>query len=180
MGGRPLVFVEKDQKYQRWESVYGKVAMIALEGKQDTYTTVRQNDEILDLEKPAKNAYNRYLKSCTAPASESIRRAKELMQTIKIGVHPIYADHVDNTEMVRQEWLENIRNYKAAKTIFEVGVSKNFEKEAEVMKKHRNRIAKSLLKYEDDKQNLKDKHEENLKMKSSLPARSEGNELHEI
>lgn len=82
------------------------------------------NVDLQNMKKVCKNAYKQYIKSREAPASESVKKMKELLQN-KLDVHPIFnSSSLTNDIEKRNDLLNSIKNYKSNTTIFEIGKTK--------------------------------------------------------
>nr|CAB3237194.1 ATP-dependent RNA helicase DDX54 [Phallusia mammillata] len=153
--GRPLSFVNPNENYQAWDSLYGSVAQVVIDEERSTLASIAKNSELQALQKVSENAYKQYYKSRPAAASESIKRTKEILISTKIGIHPIYGDVIDSSESARLELLSNVKKYKPTSTIFEIGATTK-STGAAVMKKTRKRNIKFVDKYKEKIKTLKD------------------------
>jgi len=155
--GKSLNIAQADSKgYNAWDSVYGKASQTLIDSENDSLARFKKDNELKDLVRVSTNAYNQYLKSRPQASAESIKRAKYILKTIEIAMHPLYNNTVDESEEFRMKLLAGVRDYKPNATIFEIGATAK-ETRSVVMKKSRKKNAAFIAKYQDK---LKEKRKE--------------------
>ncbi|XP_076803666.1 ATP-dependent RNA helicase DDX54-like [Clavelina lepadiformis] len=146
--GRSLNLVRSGKKYGTWDSLYGKVAQVVIDEENATLQSSKMNSDVEAARRVSENAFKQYLKSRPAAASESIKRAKAILKTVDIGIHPIYDECVDVAETARMQLLSSVRGYKPSSTIFEIGATAK-SSGAKTMKKTRRKNTKFVEKYKE-------------------------------
>lgn len=131
-----------------WDSVYGKVSQALVDSENDSLQRFKSVNELKDLERVSKNAYSQYLKSRPPASVESNKRAKDILKTVEIAMHPLYNKTIDESEEFRLKLLAGVRGYKPNATIFEIGATAK-ETRSVVMKKSRKKNAAFIAKYND-------------------------------
>eukprot|EP00051_Salpingoeca_urceolata_P019573 m.287366 g.287366 ORF g.287366 m.287366 type:complete len:427 (+) comp19443_c0_seq18:201-1481(+) len=66
------------------------------------------------------NSYKIYLRSRPLGSSQSGNRAKDMLNQ-SMGTHPIFLEHLDQSEIAREQLVKNVTGYKPSSTIFEIG-----------------------------------------------------------
>ncbi|OWF35956.1 ATP-dependent RNA helicase DDX54-like [Mizuhopecten yessoensis] len=104
------------------EGLYGCVPQtIADEMNEKIRIWMSESIDLENLKKVSLNAQKKYVTSRQAPASESLKRFKELNRNGVIpGVHPIFGELIDDSGMERINLLNSLKTYKSNTTIFEV------------------------------------------------------------
>ncbi|KAL8760489.1 MAG: hypothetical protein Q9184_003333 [Pyrenodesmia sp. 2 TL-2023] len=79
-----------------------------------------------------------YMKTRNSASSESVRRAKELINAKSwMGLHPLFNDETDRKEFEREKMLARVSGFRPPETVFEIGQRGGGSEAAEVMKKRR-------------------------------------------
>lgn len=119
--GRPLKVVTSQTKKDE-EGLYGCVPQaVADEMSEKIRIWTSQSIDLENLKQVSLNAQKKYLKSRQAPASESLKRFKEMNRNgIVPEVHPIFGELAEDSEMERNKLLNTLKSYKSNSTIFEV------------------------------------------------------------
>ncbi|XP_074656567.1 ATP-dependent RNA helicase DDX54-like [Tubulanus polymorphus] len=135
--GRPMKYALKDKNTPDVDGVYGRVPQWIAD---DEEINIRQwhyhNSELEGQVKVCTNAFKNYIRSRPAPASESIKRMKE-MSAVPLTFHPLFGESGENDETERLQLIEKMRNYRPQTTIFEIN-SHAKNRGFEVMKNKRN------------------------------------------
>ncbi|XP_076307739.1 ATP-dependent RNA helicase DDX54 [Tachypleus tridentatus] len=103
------------------DGIYGSIPQEIID--EETDLLKRWHDSSVDLTNlvnVCKNAYKQYVKSRAAPAVESVKRMKELMNSA-IGIHPLFQEKTNHLEEQRENILEGMKKYRPNNTIFEIG-----------------------------------------------------------
>uniref|UniRef100_A0A1X7TF89 RNA helicase n=2 Tax=Amphimedon queenslandica TaxID=400682 RepID=A0A1X7TF89_AMPQE len=101
------------------DGVYGSVPHIAIEDEDELLIKLHNNnEELVSLRKVAENGMKHYIKSRNLSSPESIRRAKELANSLH--PHPLFGSHCLTAQVERGELLSALKTYKPSQTIFEV------------------------------------------------------------
>ncbi|KAI8679773.1 ATP-dependent RNA helicase DBP10 [Fusarium keratoplasticum] len=103
---------------------------------------LHENEDVSALRGVAGKAEKLYLKTRNSAASQSAKRARELVGTQGwTQLHPLFGEDVDGAEQARADMLARISGFRPQETIFEVGHrDKSTTEAAEVMKQLRKRI----------------------------------------
>lgn len=103
---------------------------------------MKENEDISSLRGVAAKAEKLYMKTRNSAASQSARRARELVKTNEWSeLHQLFGQDVDGDERARTAMLAKVSGFKPQETIFEVGHGdKSSGEAAEVMKQLRKRI----------------------------------------
>ncbi|XP_033727163.1 ATP-dependent RNA helicase DDX54-like [Pecten maximus] len=119
--GRPLKVVTS-QTGKDGDGLYGSVPQtVADEMSEKIRIWTSQSIDLENLKQVSLNAQKKYVTSRQAPASESLKRFKEMNRNGVIpGVHPIFGDLSEDSEMERINLLNSLKSYKSNSTIFEV------------------------------------------------------------
>lgn len=123
--GRSLKVVPIDKKVTDDDGFYGLVPQDVIDDMSEkTRIWHTEMAELESMKKVVENALNKYIKSRQAPASESIKRYKEMNKSgVKPGVHPVFGDFDSIKEDGRLQLLNALKSYKANTTIFEVNAT---------------------------------------------------------
>ncbi|KAI4119411.1 MAG: hypothetical protein LQ345_000657 [Seirophora villosa] len=79
-----------------------------------------------------------YMKTRNSASSESVRRAKELINAKSwMGLHPLFNDETGRKTMEREKMLARVSGFRPPETVFEIGQRGGGSEAAEVMKKRR-------------------------------------------
>ncbi|KAL8902565.1 MAG: hypothetical protein Q9207_004583 [Kuettlingeria erythrocarpa] len=79
-----------------------------------------------------------YMKTRNSASSESVRRAKQLINAKSwMGLHPLFNDETDRKEYEREKMLARVSGFRPPETVFEIGQRGGGSEAAEVMKKRR-------------------------------------------
>ncbi|XP_060080406.1 ATP-dependent RNA helicase DDX54-like [Ylistrum balloti] len=122
--GRPLKVVSQ-QTGKDEDGLYGSVPQtVADEMSEKIRIWTSQSIDLENLKQVCLNAQKKYVKSRQAPATESLKRFKELNRNGVIpGVHPIFGELSEDSEMERINLLNSLKTYKSNSTIFEVNAT---------------------------------------------------------
>ncbi|KAJ3508794.1 hypothetical protein NM208_g15770 [Fusarium decemcellulare] len=103
---------------------------------------LHENEDLSGLRGVAGKAEKLYLRTRNSAASQSARRARELVGSQGwTQLHPLFGEDVDGAEQARADMLARISGFKPQETIFEVGNrDKSKTEAAEVMKQLRKKI----------------------------------------
>ncbi|KAI1377729.1 ATP-dependent RNA helicase DBP10 [Hypoxylon crocopeplum] len=102
-----------------------------------------ESEDISSLRRVAGKAEKLYLKTRNSAASQSARRAREIVSSKGwMQLHPIFGDELGEAEDARADMLAKISGFKPQETIFEIGRSAKAgrNKAAEIMKTVRERF----------------------------------------
>ncbi|CAL1544843.1 unnamed protein product [Lymnaea stagnalis] len=152
----PLVQSVEDSDDTGW---FGEVPQSIIDDEEaEVEQTVKESIELTGLLKVCSNAYKKYSKSRPAPANESVRRVKKMVEDgIRVGIHPMFGKLEVDERGARLEMLNALKNYKPKTTIFEIN-STSKKAGLEVMKAKRAQHEEIILKNEarrrDKKQEL--------------------------
>ena len=75
--------------------MYGKASQTLIDSENDSLARFKKDNELKDLVRVSTNAYNQYLKSRPQASAESIKRAKFILKTIEIAMHPLYSESLN-------------------------------------------------------------------------------------
>lgn len=79
-----------------------------------------------------------YMKTRNSASSESVRRAKELIDAKNwMGLHPLFNNEMSRKEFEREKMLARVSGFRPPETVFEIGQRGGGSEAAEVMKKRR-------------------------------------------
>ena len=99
-----------------------------------------ENTDLLAQKRVAQKGEKLYLKTRTAAAADSVRRAKELVATAGWKeVTPLLQDHVKEEDGARLDLLKRVGNFRPLETVFEIG-SRGGNEAASVMRTRRDRF----------------------------------------
>ena len=79
--------------------------------------TLTHNSQVAPLVKVCDNAYKQYSRSRAEPSKLSIKRSKEVLAK---KVHPLFYSHMSDSNVVQEAYLEQLKGFRPAATIFEV------------------------------------------------------------
>nr|XP_039248873.1 ATP-dependent RNA helicase DDX54-like [Styela clava] len=154
--GRSLNIARSGKQYENWEDLFGRAPQVVIDDENTTLRIFSEENEIANLLKVSTNAYKQYIRSRPVASSESIKRAKAILEDKKIGIHPAYRNAIDSSEELRQQLLTSMKSYKPNSTIFEIG-STGKSSGFKAMQATRKQNEKYIEKYQNKKQKL---HEE--------------------
>mgnify|MGYP005989160427 CR=1 FL=1 len=103
---------------------------------------LHDEDDLSALQGVAVKAEKLYMKTRNSAASQSAKRAREVVASREWSqLHPIFGQEANDQEQARAEMLAKISGFRPTETIFEVGRSDKTRNEgAEVMKELRKKI----------------------------------------
>ena len=136
--GRSLKVVPLSKTVEDEDGYYGSVPQDIIDDMAEKMRIWHiEMAELGSMKTVVDNALKKYIKSRQAPASESIKRFKEMNKTGNApGIHPVFGSYDNLKEDGRLQLLNALKSYKANTTIFEVNsTAKN--KAFNVMKKKR-------------------------------------------
>ncbi|CAK4083349.1 unnamed protein product [Aphanomyces euteiches] len=81
--------------------------------------TLTRHSVIAPLVQVCANAYKMYCRSRAEPSKQSIKRAKEIPMK---KVHPLFVDSLDESQMGKEAYLDQLKEFRPQATIFEVAV----------------------------------------------------------
>ncbi|XP_059154921.1 ATP-dependent RNA helicase DDX54-like [Physella acuta] len=136
--GRPLKFVPLGEKVEDEDGWFGEVPQSLIDDEDaELVQIIKDSIELTSLVKVCSNAYRKYCKSRPAPATESTKRVKKMVEDgVKVGIHPKLNNLEVDEKGVRLEMLNALKNYKPKTTIFEIN-STSKKMGLEVMKAKR-------------------------------------------
>ncbi|XP_071035235.1 ATP-dependent RNA helicase DDX54 isoform X3 [Parasteatoda tepidariorum] len=114
--------------------------------------------ELSSMLKVTKNAYCQFLKSRPAPSSESVKRAKNFPLS-SLEIHPIFKN---DTELERNKFIADMKNYRPNTTIFEHGALSKTQAKQVMLKKrqiHAEILNQKRVAHDDDDDEPKEKIE---------------------
>ncbi|XP_005109099.1 ATP-dependent RNA helicase DDX54 [Aplysia californica] len=120
--GRPLKLVPLGQKVEDVDGCLGEVPQSLIDDEDvEVQQTIKDSVDLSGLVKVCTNAYRKYAKSRPAPAAESVRRVKKMVEEgVMLGVHPMFDSADVDEKGVRLEMLNALKSYKPKTTIFEI------------------------------------------------------------
>lgn len=137
--GRPLKIVPVQSTNNPDEDgLYGKVPQSVIDDMEENLRIWHEEStDMKNMVKVCSNAMKQYIRSRPAPATESIKRFKEMNRDgILLGNHPIFGQTNNKVEAERSNLLNALKSYKSNATVFEINsTAKN--KGFDVMKKKR-------------------------------------------
>ncbi|NWS14524.1 DDX54 helicase, partial [Pachyramphus minor] len=127
--GRPLVLAGA-QEMPAGEAgsgyaggVLGRVPQSLVDDEESLLLTDHEGSlELRSLRRVADNAQKQYLRSRPGPSPESIKRAKDL-DVSQLGMHPLFSDRFEDSELERLKFVDSIKTYKSKATIFEINAT---------------------------------------------------------
>ncbi|XP_077990291.1 ATP-dependent RNA helicase DDX54-like [Glandiceps talaboti] len=144
--GRPIKLASTVQT-QDDDGVYGRVPQTIIDDEDTTIQSLIDGSlELENLKRVCDNAYKQYVKSRPAPATESVKRMKEIEKT-HISLHPWFSEYVDDMETGRMKMVDGLKNYKPHTTILEINPNAKSQR-FEVMKAKRNFHSNAIKKFQ--------------------------------
>ncbi|KAI4096882.1 MAG: hypothetical protein LQ344_000682 [Seirophora lacunosa] len=108
-----------------------------------------EDADLPQLREVAAKGEKLYMKTRNSASSESVRRAKELINAKSwMGLHPLFNDETGRKTMEREKMLARVSGFRPPETVFEIGQRGGGSEAAEVMKKRRIAIDAKKLKLE--------------------------------
>ncbi|KAF4463941.1 ATP-dependent RNA helicase DBP10 [Fusarium albosuccineum] len=142
--GKKLVIGQENQSPSFAEDVVvGALKRDSVETHVEWFNKIlHENEDLSGLRGVAGKAEKLYLRTRNSAASQSARRARELVGSQGwTQLHPLFGEDVDGAEQARADMLARISGFKPQETIFEVGNrDKSKTEAAEVMKQLRKKI----------------------------------------
>jgi ATP-dependent RNA helicase DDX54/DBP10 len=77
-----------------------------------------RSTDVQSLFRVCQNAMQMYLRSRQKPSTESVRRAKELLEQ-NFGAHPDFSSAQSTEDTTRETFLAQVKNFRPSQTIFE-------------------------------------------------------------
>ncbi|XP_032899031.1 ATP-dependent RNA helicase DDX54 [Amblyraja radiata] len=149
--GRPLKFASQNENPEDTDGLYGRVPQSIIDDEESLLIAdYKASLDLQNLKRVSENAYAQYLKSRPTPSPESIKRVRE-MNFVTLGIHSLFGVSLEDTELQRLKVINNIKNYKAKSTIFEVN-STNKSPASETMRMTRNKQRNSIHKFQQSRQ----------------------------
>ncbi|XP_072921603.1 ATP-dependent RNA helicase DDX54 [Hemitrygon akajei] len=152
--GRPLKFAGQTENSDDTDGIYGRVPQSIIDDEESLLmANHRASLDLQNLKRVSENAYIQYLKSRPPPSPESIKRVREL-NFMTLGIHSLFGTSLENTELQRLQVIDDIKNYKAKSTIFEINPT-NKSTASEIMRMTRNKqqhIIQKFQKLKEEKQ----------------------------
>ncbi|KAL8961903.1 MAG: hypothetical protein Q9193_001608 [Seirophora villosa] len=97
-----------------------------------------EDADLPQLREVAAKGEKLYMKTRNSASSESVRRAKELINAKSwMGLHPLFNDETGRKTMEREKMLARVSGFRPPETVFEIGQRGGGSEAAEVMKKRR-------------------------------------------
>ncbi|BFZ21614.1 hypothetical protein BsWGS_24653 [Bradybaena similaris] len=164
--GRPLSLVPLDQSIEDKDGCLGEVPQSLLDDEDADVTQVhRESVDLTNLVRVCANAYKKYSKSRPAPAPESVKRVKKMVEEgVKLGIHPVFQSQQIDEQGARLDLLNALKNYRPKTTIFEIN-STSKKSGLEVMKAKRAQHEHILISNETHK---KEEHHESSSSSSAF------------
>ncbi|OQS03707.1 ATP-binding Cassette (ABC) Superfamily [Thraustotheca clavata] len=103
------------------------------------------NSTVAPLVKVCENAYKQYSRSRAEPSKQSIKRAKEVASK---KVHPLFYSLMTDSNMIQEAYLEQLKGFRPAATIFEVSTGTHSIKKnapSVVMMKKKRRLHNEII-----------------------------------
>ncbi|KAI4207662.1 MAG: hypothetical protein LQ348_000510 [Seirophora lacunosa] len=108
-----------------------------------------EDADLPQLREVAAKGEKLYMKTRNSASSESVRRAKELINAKSwMGLHPLFNDETGRKTMEREKMLARVSGFRPPETVFEIRQRGGGSEAAEVMKKRRIAIDAKKLKLE--------------------------------
>ncbi|KAI4280452.1 MAG: hypothetical protein L6R35_005886 [Caloplaca aegaea] len=99
---------------------------------------IDQDADLPQLREVAAKGEKLYMKTRNSASSESVRRAKELINAKSwMGLHPLFNDGTGRKTLEREKMLARVSGFRPPETVFEIGQRGGGSEAAEVMKKRR-------------------------------------------
>ncbi|KAL8736124.1 MAG: hypothetical protein Q9181_002539 [Wetmoreana brouardii] len=103
--------------------------------------TLDEDVDLPALREVATKGEKLYMKTRNSASSESVRRAKDLINAKSwMSLHPLFSDETDRTEEEREKMLARVSGFRPPETVFEIGQRGGGSEAAEIMKKRRSAI----------------------------------------
>ncbi|GFS05707.1 ATP-dependent RNA helicase DDX54-like [Elysia marginata] len=121
--GRPVKLVPLVGDLQGDEDgCLGEVPQSILDDEEaDLIQVIQESVDLTSMIKVCRNAFNKYSRSRPAPAPESVKRVKKMIEDgIKLGIHPMFKSIETDEQGVRLQMLNALKQYKPKTTIFEI------------------------------------------------------------
>ncbi|KAL8712539.1 MAG: hypothetical protein Q9225_006929 [Loekoesia sp. 1 TL-2023] len=100
-----------------------------------------EDADLLALRSVAAKGEKLYMRTRNSASSESVRRAKELINAKNwMDLHPMFNDETNRKEIEREKMLARVSGFRPPETVFEIGQRGGGSEAAEVMKKRRSVI----------------------------------------
>jgi len=110
-----------------WHRRIGKVpASVGEEYNENIRVWYNSNVDLQKIKKTAQNGYKQYLKSRPGASVESVKRSKELKETV-IGEHPLLRVAKTDQDKAQVDLIQAMKNFRPKATIFEICGAKNKE-----------------------------------------------------
>ncbi|KAA0201697.1 hypothetical protein HAZT_HAZT002340 [Hyalella azteca] len=150
---------EKTKPSVEWNFHFGKVPQEIISEECDMVAKLEEDTELMYLKRKSDNAYQMYRRNCPKPTREALKEMKLSRQIISMGDHPLLVKSFqknfyfttcnldENLLQQRKKLMEELKNVKPKKTIFEIGVT-GMRDRAKVMKKKRERDDEYIEKYQ--------------------------------
>lgn len=149
--GRPLKFASQNENPEDTDGLYGRVPQSIIDDEESLLIAdYKASLDLQNMKRVSENAYAQYLKSRPTPSPESIKRVRE-MNFVTLGIHSLFGVSLEDPELQRLKVIDNIKNYKAKSTIFEVN-STNKSPAGETMRMTRNKQRHSIHKFQQSRQ----------------------------
>ena len=171
--GRRLILGRDGRKLANYaeDVVVGGVVRESLE--RHCELVAKSLDEDIDLSalrSVAGKGEKLYLRTRNAASGESARRSKDVIKSKSwAALHPLFNDHLDSTEIQRENMLARVSGYRPQETVFEFGKRGAAGEAAEVMKRRRETIDAKRRRVEaveePDSKIVQDADEESLETK---------------
>lgn len=134
--GRPLKIANASTS-QDADGTLGSISQTSIAEETEYVKKLSSTDfTLISLEKVMSNGYKQYVRSREAASEESIRRSKEMNQTI-IQLHPMFRSESEETNQDLTNLLYNLQKFKPKITIFEAMNTKKSKETESVMKEKR-------------------------------------------
>lgn len=133
LGGEPIDYTK--------DIVLGSLPRDGFDKSTEWTTRLLHDDvDLMNQKRVAQKGEKLYLKTRTAAATDSVRRAKELIATAGWKeVTPLLRDRVRDEDVARLDLLKRVGNFRPAETVFEIG-SRGQNEAAGVMRTRRDKI----------------------------------------
>ncbi|KAF2356508.1 DBP10 C-terminal [Trinorchestia longiramus] len=154
-----------------WNFHFGKVPEDIICEEAAVVAKLLEDPDLNYLGEKKDNAYEMYRKNCPKPSREALKEMKLSRQIVSIGDHPLLVNSFqknfyfatcqfdENLLQRRKQLMEELRNVKPKKTIFEVGAS-GMRGKAKIMKQKRAHDEEYIEKYQVKLQEKRAKYEQ--------------------
>uniref|UniRef100_A0A2P2I3K8 RNA helicase n=1 Tax=Hirondellea gigas TaxID=1518452 RepID=A0A2P2I3K8_9CRUS len=170
-----------------WNFQFGNVPNEIIAEESSQIDRFKTDCELRFLDEKKENAQKLYEKSRPRPSKEALREMKEMKQLLTPGDHPLLRASVHqclhtaykdvNNEMMERKMLllEQLKNIRPKKTIFELGASGSKEA-CRIMKLKRKRDDPYILKCQEKLQEKRAKYQQLMQFKNKAVQLPEANE----